>query len=234
MFTQSAELYDLFYDWKDYAAEAARVDEVVRERLPGARSLLDVACGTGRHLEHLSRRYAVEGLDLDPGLLSVARRRLPQIPFHQADMTAFDLGRRFDAVVCLFSSIGYAETLDRLAAAVMAMARHVRPRGLLLVEPWLMPGSFDPQHLGRLLVVESEGMQAVRANASALDGRVSVLEFHYLVVRPGTVRHFTETHRLGLFTDEEYRSAFTAAGLKVDLDREGLMGRGLYIGQRPS
>lgn len=46
------------------------------------------------------------------------------------------------------------------------------------------------------------------------------------------MEHLTETHTLGLFTDDEYRSAFGRAGLTVGYDGEGLMGRGLWIGQR--
>src|SRR3712207_7289123 len=40
--------------------------------------------------------------------------RYPDVRFHQGDMTDFDLGRRFDVVVCLFSAIGYVLTEERL------------------------------------------------------------------------------------------------------------------------
>jgi len=106
MFSESAAWYDHFYGGKDYAAEALRVTELIRRRRPGARTLLDVACGTGRHLEQLRQEFACEGLDLDDGLLAVARRRLPGMRLTRADMADFDLGRRFDAVTCLFSSVG--------------------------------------------------------------------------------------------------------------------------------
>jgi ubiquinone/menaquinone biosynthesis C-methylase UbiE len=56
-------LYDLVYAAKDYGAEARAVEALVDELAPHARSLLDVACGTGRHLEHLAGRFAVEGAD---------------------------------------------------------------------------------------------------------------------------------------------------------------------------
>jgi hypothetical protein len=49
---------------------------------------------------------------------------LPDVSFHQADLVSFDLNRRFDAVLCLGSSIGYIETLDRLRQAVATFARH--------------------------------------------------------------------------------------------------------------
>lgn len=127
MFTDTAEFYDLFYEEKDYAGEVRRLREIVEARAPGARTLLDVACGTGMHLAELRAQYRVEGVDLDEGLLAVAAKRLPDVPMHAGDMRAFDLGRRFDVVTCLFSSIGYVRTTDGLRSAVAAMARHVAP-----------------------------------------------------------------------------------------------------------
>ena len=232
MFDKSAELYDLFYDGKDYRAEAEKIRDIVASRTSAARTLLDVACGTGSHLAHLREWYSVEGLDLDPALLKVATRRLPGVALHRADMRDFGIGRTFDVVTCLFSSIGYVETADRLAQAVEAMARHLAPSGVLIVEPWLSPDRFDPHHIGRAMVIEQPDFQAVRMNGSRVEGSRSILDFHYLVGRPGIVEHFTETHTLGLFTDDEYRSAFEGAGLAVEHDAEGLTGRGLWTAQR--
>lgn len=233
MFTETAELYDLFYEWKDYAGEVAKIHELAESRAPHARTLLDVACGTARHLEHLRAWYEVEGVDLNEGLLEVARQRLPDLPFQAADMRDFDLDRRFDVVTCLFSSIGYVQTPETLHSAIAAMARHVAPGGLLIVEPWLTPSTFDPTFPSRAIVVERPGLQGVRLNDSRLDGRLSVMDFHYLLARPGQpIEHLVETHTLGLFTDEEHRSAFEAAGLTVEHDDAGLMGRGLWIGRQ--
>jgi SAM-dependent methyltransferase len=119
VFNRSADLYDALYaTFKDYGAEAAQLRALLGERVPGAQSLLDVACGTGTHLAELREHYEVEGLDLDPELLAVARERLPGIPLHVGDMTDFDLGRRFDVVLNLFSSIAYAAGVEHLRAAV--------------------------------------------------------------------------------------------------------------------
>ena len=228
MFTRSAAFYDAVYAWKDYAEESAAVDRLIQERRPGARTLLDVACGTGGHLRHLRKLYESEGLDADPEMLALGAANCPEVPLHEGDLTGFELDRRFDAVTCLFSSIGYARTPERLESAAAAMARHLEPGGVLLVEPWLSP---DEWKVGKphLLVVDEPELKIARANTSGRDGRVSVVEFHYVVATPEGVEHFTELHELGLFTHEEYTAAFERAGLRIEHDPDGLMGRGLYV-----
>ncbi len=86
MFHESARFYDAIYSFKDYAAEAGWLRYLLTEHGHPDGTLLDVACGTGAHLLHLRDHYRVEGLDLDPGMLDVARAKLPGVPFHQGDM----------------------------------------------------------------------------------------------------------------------------------------------------
>jgi SAM-dependent methyltransferase len=228
MFTKSARFYDAIYAFKDYAAEAAKIDALIQERKPDARTLLDVACGTGLHLQHLRTRYEAEGLDLDRELLAIAAERLPDVPFQQGDMLDFDLGRRFDVVTCLFSSIGYAETVENLDEAVSSMGNHVESGGVLIVEPWFPPDAWQDGFLDAIFVDEP-ALKLARMSISGREGRLSRIDLHYLVATASGVEHFEETHELGLFTHEEYLDAFRSAGLEVEHDAEGLMGRGLYV-----
>lgn len=232
MFSKSAAVYDALYSWKDYGAEVDRLESIINKRAPQASTLLDVACGTGAHMVLLKRRYSVEGVDIEPTMLEVAAGRLPGVPLHLGDMRKFDLGRQFDIVTCLFSSIGYMKTPEDLGAAIANMARHVVPGGLLVIEPWLSPGQFDPNHLPRPLVASGEGFNVVRMNDSHIEGRYSIMNFHYLLGTAGNVEHFVEEHSLALYTPDEYRTAFSAAGLTATFDEEGLMGRGLWMATR--
>jgi SAM-dependent methyltransferase len=230
VFSRSARIYDAIYaSIRDYPREAAELDGLIQARRRGARSLLDVACGTGKHLAHLADRYEVEGLDADAEMLAVARERLPNVRFHEEDMTSFDLGRRFDAVTCMFSSIGYARTPERLRAAIGAMARHLEPGGVLVVEPWLSPEAWQDGHLGSVFVDEPD-LKIARLNIGERQGVTSVFDFHYLVATPAGVEHFAERHELGLFTTDEQVEAFRTAGLEVEHDPEGPMDRGLFVG----
>lgn len=232
MFSKTPELYDQIYgSFKDYAEEASDIAETVRARAPGAKRLLDVACGTGEHGRHLesAHGFTVDGLDIEPGFVTLARTKLPNSSVWVGDMADFDVPVRYDAILCLFSSIGYVRTLDRVTMALRCFRRHLIPGGLVLVEPWFPPEAWNP---GRVYVHsgESNGLHVVRMSHSGVEGRLSKLEFHYLIGGPEGIRHEVEEHELGLFTPAEMAECFKAAGFpEVDYDEQGLTGRGLYV-----
>lgn len=233
-YTQEAVYYDAIYAarGKDYGLEADRLHAIIQRHTQGrAQTLLDVACGTGTHLTFLRRRYTVEGLELDGAMLAIARLKHPDLPIHQGDMVDFDLGRQFDAVTCLFSAIAYAHPLPRLHQAVATMARHVRPGGVLVVEPFVPPQRWTDGYIGADFV-DQPNLKVARMNVSRREGNVGILDFHFLVATPAGVEHFTERHDLALYTHEEYMAAFRRADLEVFHDPEGLIGRGLYIADR--
>ena len=232
MYTQSAKYYDALYGalGKDYVQEAARVKEIITERCrSGGNTLLDVGCGTGKHIEALSDRFVCEGLDVDRTMLDLARERNPGVAFHLGDMIGFNLGKRFDAVTCLFGSIGYAPTVGRLEQSIQTFARHLRPGGVMIVEPWVRPEDWKDGQVNALFVNEPE-LKVARMSVARRDSNVSILNFHYMVASRDGIRTFTEPHRLTLFSDEQYRDGFSKAGLFFDYDPSGLTpGRGLYI-----
>lgn len=226
-----ATYYDKLYEWKDYATEAARLIEIVGTASAVRPSLLDVACGTGRHLEHLRERFDVEGLDLSREQLEIARQRNPVVPFHEADMRRFALGRTFDVVTCLFSSIGYAKTLPEMQDAIRCMRAHVRPGGALVIEPWFTPDAWLPRTVHAVFVDEPE-LKIARVNTSSVAGRTSILDLHYLIGTADGTEHFVERHEMGLYTMAEMQAALRAPGWTVTYDEEGLSGRGLYVARR--
>jgi SAM-dependent methyltransferase len=189
-----------------------------------------VACGTGEHARLLAadHGFQVDGLDLDPAFLRIAAAKNPGGRFPQADMTDFHLGRRYDAVLCLFSSIGYARTLENVRRALGCFREHLAPGGVVIVEPWFPPGVLDPAYRDTR-TLEVEGQRIVRVGRTEVEARLSRVRFDYEINEPGGVRHASEVHELGLFTTEELRGSFQEAGLRAEYDPTGLTGRGLFV-----
>lgn len=232
MFSKTTELYDLIYsEFKDFQGEARQVASLVRNRCPGARTILDVGCGTGRHAATLTQEFGfhVDGLDIEPGFVEIAGARCPEGAFTVGDMVDFDLGKQYDVVLCLFSSIGYVRTGERLRAAARAFRRHLPPGGMALIEPWFAPGEFHPGRV-YLQTVDRGDRKIVRMSHSRIQNGVSRLDFHYLVGDSGGLSHLEEVHELGLFTVDEMTQALEEAGFAdVEFDPRGLIGRGLFL-----
>jgi SAM-dependent methyltransferase len=233
MFSESADLYDKIYTkLKNYGHEAAEVTSWIKKLCPSAQSVLDVACGTGEHDKFLSIDYRVDGIDLNPEFVRIARSKNPGGDYRVADMIDFDLAKRYDVLVCLFSSIGYVQTTENLHATLATFDRHLNEGDLMLVEPWFTPEAWK-DGVVHMNTVDEDQLKVCRMNISEVrDGRLSCFTFHYLVGTANGVAHFTEDHTLGLFTSDDMKAAFAATGLTVQYDKQGMFGRGLYIAER--
>jgi ubiquinone/menaquinone biosynthesis C-methylase UbiE len=231
MYTRSARYYDALYHFKNYEAEVGILHDLIQAEHPGAHTLLDVGCGSGRHVLALQRHYRVEGLDLNGELLVLAAGRCPDVPLHQADMVDFSLGRSFDVVTCLFSAIACVKGLADMRGAVASMARHLNPDGLLLIEPWFTPETYWTGTITSNYVTRPD-LRIAWMYTSEREGSVSVLDIHYLVGTPQRVEHFTERHELQLFTPAQYLEALRDVGLVREFRADGFFGRGMYVGRR--
>lgn len=233
MYDKMAQYYDQIYSFKDYAAETEKLVGWIRtyQRSAGTR-LLDVACGTGHHLQFLANTFDAEGLDASQELLECARKRNPELAFHCSDMRTFDLPTKFDVITCLFSSIGYMTTIEELETAIANMARHLVPGGVLIVEPWLTPDVWKPGSVHGTLI-DDDNLKIARVNTSLTRGRLSIFDLHHLVGTPEETFHFVEHHEMGLYTADEMTRAFEHACLVTTFNPDGITGRGLHIGVLP-
>jgi SAM-dependent methyltransferase len=228
-YERSAQVYDLYFSWLDYETHAATIHELIEARRPGASSLLELGCGTGRYMEQLRQWYETEGLDISESMLTVAHRRLPDAVLHLDDMTAFDLGKTYDAIACLFSSIAYVTSLADLGAMIRSSAQHLNPGGVLIIEPWFTPdvwiaGQIDAR------IVEGDGLKVARVGSSEVIGNRAIMRWAWAVAwEDGDADAYVEEHPTGLFTVAEYDTLLREAGLKPEYDPEGPLGRGLHI-----
>src|SRR5262249_38407156 len=141
LYRELARFYDRIYASKPYAAEIRELLALARRALGRRpRSLLDVACGTGRHLAEVGPGIDRAGVDRSAAMLREARTRLgPGVELRQGDLRRFDLGRTFDVVTCLFSAIGYLPTRIDRDRALARFYAHLNPGGVAFVEGWVLP-----------------------------------------------------------------------------------------------
>jgi SAM-dependent methyltransferase len=219
-----AELYDLFYGAKDYAAESAFVHQCLERHAQGpARRVADLACGTGRHaiaLEALG--HELVGVDHSESMLAAARanaaRAGARAEFHLGDLRDLQIpGAPFDAATCLFDSIGYVATNEGLERALRGVRRSVRPGGLFVFEFWhaaAMLREHDPVRVRRWPTPEGE---VVRISETELDCARQLARVTYTVHEhrsDGTFRTLRETQVNRYFLVQEMAHWLTSSGFE--------------------
>ncbi len=231
-----AAFYDRIYHFKDYETEASdllRLAKRFLKRRP--QSLLDVGCGTGRHLAEFARYLSVRGVDRSPEMLRVARQRLgPSVPLVRGDMRRFDLKTTVDVVTCLFSAVAYLDSRGDRDKAFANFYRHLVPGGVVLVEGWVLPSRWRGTSVS-LDTFEDHDTKIARVASARRDGNYSVVEFQFLIGERGKgIRHFSETVRNPLVPANEMLSSFRRAGFRARVLLGGpYRDRGLYVGVRP-
>jgi ubiquinone/menaquinone biosynthesis C-methylase UbiE len=125
-----------FYDSvvAEPAEKAQWLKRLIREHYPAAGRVLELACGTGSLLEGLAKEYQVVGLDNSKEMLRVARKRLPDTEFILADMANFDLGQKFDAILCIYDSINHLTRFSDWQTMFTKVAEHLEPGGLFIFD----------------------------------------------------------------------------------------------------
>lgn len=200
--------YNLYYRDKDYAAEAAYVDSLIRRYRPGASTLLNLGCGTGNHDFELVRfGYEIEGVDMSAEMLAVAENRLMAEPatirFHQGDVRAVRLDRTFDAVVSLFHVMSYQTGNNDIMAAFATAREHLNPGGIFIFDFWHGPGVLTDPPVVRVRRLRAGDTEVVRLVEPEVKTDENVVEVNYNILVYDAVdrglKDFREQHRMRYF-----------------------------------
>ncbi|GBG03764.1 SAM-dependent methyltransferase [Azospira sp. I13] len=207
VFDHYARYYDLLYRDKDYRGEADFIIEQVRAHAPGARSILELGCGTGIHAQLIAEAgYAVHGIDFSEAMLASAQARRAglapelqgRLDFSQGDVRAFRSGRTYDVVISLFHVFSYQTRNADLQAAFATAAEHLAPGGVLVFDYWYGPAVLAQRPETRVKRLSDGDLSVLRIAESSLDDMASTVDVNYeTTVSVGETREvIRETHRM--------------------------------------
>ncbi len=227
-----AKYYDRIYSFKDYLDEAVRVQNLIIKYLEsGGNTILDVACGTGLHLKYLKDDFSCTGADISKSMLKIARKNVKGVTFKEADMKTLRLGKQFDVITCLLSSVGYVKTDASLKRTIENFSKHLKKGGVALIEP-SHAGSFYLKGEPRITTYDGKEVKIARINDVKTRQATAVLNMHIIIAERGKdAKYFMDAHELGLFGINKTLGIMKEAGFKSKYLKNGLMlGRELFIG----
>jgi len=231
LYKDFARYYDLIYSGKNYKEESAKIDRLIKKyKKSKGKKLLDVACGSGKHLQYFSKKYSCTGIDLNKEILDESKKRLKKVKFKQKDMINFKLNQKFDIITCLFSSIGYVKTYDNLKKSLKNFYTHLNKGGIILIQPWFTKSQWN-NNTSHLQTYEDEKIKIARMVFSSMKRKnISVMEMHYLIGEDKKgVKHFVEKHEMGLFEVKESLKIMNRVGFDAKYLSK-FIGRGVYVG----
>lgn len=221
VFGNYSRYYDLLYRHKDYQGEAEYIHSLIEKHRPGARTLLDLGCGTGRHASLLAERgYDVTGVDRSPDMLAEARARGARggrTEFVEGDLRSARLGREFDVVVSLFHVLSYQTTNADLAAAFATLRAHLAPGGLFIFDCWYGPAVLNLRPAVRVLRLEDDRTAVTRLAEPVLHPNANVVDVNYHVFvkdkQTSQVSELREKHSMRYLFAPEVEFLLASAGL---------------------
>ena len=231
MYKELAKYYDLIYKWKDYKKEADKIKKLISKyKKSEGKELLEIGCGTGHHLKFFENKFSCVGTDINKKMLDVAKKNVKKSVLKRLNMIDFRLNKKFDVILCLFSSIGYVKNYSNLRKTISNFANHMKKGGIVIIEPWFGKSEYKA---GRpwMSTYDGNNVKIARLNVSKIKSGMSILDFHFLIAEKNKdVKYFVDRHRLGLFDIEKTLEIMKESGLKSMFLKNGLIkDRGLYI-----
>lgn len=209
VFEEYARYYDLLYRDKDYASEAQFVHQLIQKHAPGARSILELGCGSGAHAQCLAKLgYRIHGVDVSTEMLESAEKRRTgmdqeqssRITFSQGNIHDISLGQNFDAVIALFHVMSYQTSNSDLKDTFATAKHHLDKAGVFIFDYWYGPAVLTDRPTVRVKRMADEVISVVRLAEPVMSANNNLVQVNYQVFitdkAKSTIHTFQESHHM--------------------------------------
>src|SRR5579862_1731649 len=223
--------YDLLYEDKDYAKEAAYVIQAIGTLIPGRDNILELGSGTGGHAAALcAAGFKVTGLERSPEMVGLSRSKSIQgFSPHVADISNFELPEKFGAAISLFHVVSYLVDNERLISCFKSTWQHLNPGGIFLFDFWYSPAVYHFKPETRIKRLSNDSIEITRLAEPVIRDNENVVDVNYEIIamdkRTGLAKIIKETHPMRHFSLPEIELLATITGFQLIRAEEFLSGR---------
>lgn len=139
IYSEFASVYDVMQYDVDYERWIEEIKNRVTNHNTSARTMLELACGTGTIGIGLSKKgFNVEALDISEDMLTVAQAKAYEnnvkMKFYHQDMVSFNTKKRYDAVFCMCDGMNYVLKSSDLSKVFENIYKHLNENGILIFD----------------------------------------------------------------------------------------------------
>jgi SAM-dependent methyltransferase len=235
VFNRYATYYDLLYSEKDYSGETEYVHNLIQSQCPGAQTILNLGCGSGRHDRWLADYgYFVTGIDISEPMIAVAKQATSgkeSLEYIHSDVRSVRLGKKYDAVIALFHVISYQITNEDLLDVFATAHYHLKQNGVFVFDFWYGPGVLSDWPATRVKEIEDDSISITRIAKPKMFPNENVVDVKYHIFirekRGGNVQEIKETHRMRYLFLPEVEHLLLDARFHSKKQEEWMTGGGL-------
>jgi SAM-dependent methyltransferase len=234
VFKDYANYYDLFYEHKDYAKEVDYINRIIKKNNSEAKKILDLGCGTGRHLLHFAKYgYNIHGVDQSKTMLSIAKKNCQidknsNIKLINGDIRNIELSQKFDVVVSLFHVLSYQITNSDLRSTFDVVKKCLSLNGLFIFDCWYGPAVLNLKPLVRVSRFSSNGKRIIRITEPVTNYSTNIVEVNYQILiiddKTNKTEEISEKHKMRYFFIPEIE-LFSGKDFKIIFVEEFLTGK---------
>ncbi len=218
LYKRFAKYYDLIYAGKSYAEETRFLSGLIKKHKIRGKDLLEIGCGTGNHAISLkSKGFKITGIDLNKEMLAVARKKTKSITFRQGDMRTFRLKKRFDIILCLFSTIHYNLSYMDLEKTLRNFYDHLEEGGMLIFDMGFNDERWDEDKSRHLCDCSDDEVDLIRFSKSTRKGNHGFLNMAYILRKDNKFHFGEEMHKLRIFRTPQVKKTLERIGFKAQL-----------------
>ena len=227
-FSAYAAFYDLLYKDKNYKAEAEYIDHLINKfskKKKQETHLLDLACGTGRHLQELYLKgySTLFGSDISKSMIDVARKNAEK---QKQDLTFYNysfqesnkITQKFDVVISMFSAINYITSYEEQSKTLHNIFNLLNKNGLFIFDFWNGNAVTQIYSPVKVLRKKAKDSEIIRISETHLDliNQDAIVKFtcNYLK-KDKKILEFEETHHLHYYYFSEIKNMLTSHHFEI-------------------
>lgn len=211
-----APFYDLLFQQKNYTKEVFFINKIVKKYNPRAKSILDVGCGSGTHLNLLKDNFeTLFGVDINSEIIKVAKKKSAKISYQQGSMAGFKINQKFDVLLCLYSVFNYNQTKVDSLNTLRNFKKHLNSNGVAII------ALYQPTNTDKKISLHTgikNDTQVAKINQFFTDPKTKTEHSNFLVLikDKGKINFFVENnHEYRIYTTSEFSELLSKVGFKL-------------------